>query len=483
MALGFRISAVGPIRHSAQTRNATTMPLTSSPFVTTGAYPTRSGNQLWPWIDGEPAFRRICEAIEAAQQSVWATITFMWPSFQMPDGRGTALDVLERAARRGIDVRVIFWRPDDETASLRPNAFWGSSDHFDVLSQRYPQVKIRWDRAHPGYCQHQKTWLIDANRDAATSFVGGINLNPHSLVAPDHTGEGHNHDVYVELAGPAVADVHHNFVQRWNEASERTYADGRWGNGSAEDLTFPDHAPPECGTAYVQIQRTTHLGRYVNDYPPPNGSAFDIASGEKTNLDQYCTAIRSARRTIYMENQYVEVPEIVAALHDALTHGVEVVLLLPAVPVISPPAIVTQERLAFLESRARLASYDNFSLCGIAGVGADGRRKPVYVHSKLMLVDDEWATVGSCNLHHHSLFGNGELNAAFLDPQAVRAMRVELFQEHLATDTSEIGDTGALRLFRRIARENRRRHDDGDPNWQGLAFSLNAQTYGQEPQF
>jgi phosphatidylserine/phosphatidylglycerophosphate/cardiolipin synthase-like enzyme len=156
---------------------------------------------------------------------------------------------------------------------------------------------------------------------------------------------------------------------------------------------------------------------------------------------------------------------------------------LPAVPDISSPASVTQERLAFLESRARLASYDNFSLCGIAGVGADGRRKPVYVHSKLMLVDDEWATVGSCNLHHYSLFGNGELNAAFWDPQAVRAMRVELFQEHLAMDTSEMDDTGALRLFRRIARENRRRHERSDPNWQGLTFSLDVATYGQEPQF
>jgi cardiolipin synthase len=459
------------------------MPITSSPFVNTGAYPTRSGNQVRPWIDGEPAFRRICEAIEAAQQSVWATVTFMWPSFQMPDGRGAALDVLERVARRGIDVRVIFWRPDDETASLRRNAFWGSQDHFDVLLQCYPHVNVRWDRAHPGYCQHQKTWLIDANLAAATSFVGGINLNPHSLVAPGHSGEGHNHDVYIELAGPAVADMHHNFVQRWNEASERRSGDGRWGNRGDEDLAFPDHTPPERGAAYVQIQRTTYPGRYVSDHPPPGGPAFDVASGEKTNLDQYCVAIRSTCRTIYMENQYVEVPEIVAALDDALTRGVEVVLLLPAVPDISSPAMVTQERLAFLESRARLASYGNFTLCGIAGLGADGRRKPVYIHSKLMLVDDEWATVGSCNLHHYSLFGNGELNAAFRDPVTVRAMRVELFQEHLAADTSELDDTGALLLFRRIASENRQRHEHSDPNWQGLAFSLNTETYGQEPQF
>jgi hypothetical protein len=52
-----------------------------SPFVATGSYPTRDGNLVRPLIDGEPAFRRICEAIEAARHSVWATITFMWPKF------------------------------------------------------------------------------------------------------------------------------------------------------------------------------------------------------------------------------------------------------------------------------------------------------------------------------------------------------------------------------------------------------------------
>lgn len=459
------------------------MPSTSSPFVTTGAYPTRSGNQVRPWIDGEPAFRRICTAIEAAQQSVWVTVTFMWPSFQMPDGRGAPLDVLERAAQRGVDVRVIFWRPDDETASHRQNAFWGSPDHFDLLARHYPHINIRWDRAHPGYCQHQKSWLIDANLATATSFVGGINLNPHSLVMPGHHGEGHNHDLYIELAGPAVADVHHNFVQRWNEASERNAGDGRWGKGSDADLAFPDHTPPARGDAYVQIQRTTHAGRYTNGHPPPGGSMFAVAQGEQTNLDQYCAAIGWARRTIYMENQYVEVPDIVAALDHALRRGVEVVLLLPAAPVLARSAPVSPERLAFLNARARLAAYDTFTLCGIAGLGIDGRRKPVYVHAKLMLIDDAWATVGSCNLHHYSLFGNGELNAAVWDPEAVRAMRVELFQEHLSTDTAAMDDIDALGYFGRIARENRQRHDHHDPHWQGLAFRLDAATYGQKPQF
>jgi cardiolipin synthase A/B len=455
----------------------------SLPFVATGSCPTRGGNLVRPLIDGEPAFRRICETIEAARHSVWTTITFMWPEFRMPDARGTALEVLDRAARRGVDVRVIFWRPDAETEALKRNAFWGAPEHFDLLRRNSHQVRIRWDRAHPGFCQHQKTWLIDAGKDTETSFVGGINLNPHSLVSPGHSGEGQNHDVYIELAGPSVADVHHNFVQRWNESSERELHDGRWGAGSETDLPLPHRVPAERGAAHVQIQRTTHPGRYSDGRAPPEGRAFDIKSGERTNFDQYCSAIRGARRTIYMENQYVEVGEIVAELQGALQRGVEVVLLMPAIPDISPTAYETAERSAFFEARAALGKHDNFTLAGIAGLGSDGLRKPVYVHSKLMLIDDAWATIGSCNLHHFSLFGNGELNAAISDTETARAIRVALFQEHLAQDTSAIDDRAALRLFRRIARGNRQRHENGDPLWQGLALSLDIATYGRAIQF
>jgi phosphatidylserine/phosphatidylglycerophosphate/cardiolipin synthase-like enzyme len=241
--------------------------------------------------------------------------------------------------------------------------------------------------------------------------------------------------------------------------------------------------PAEHGTARVQIQRTTHPGRYSNGRAPPEGGAFDIKSGERTNFDQYCSAIRAARRTIYMENQYVEVAEIVAELQGALQRGVEVVLLMPAIPDISPTAYETAERRAFFEARAVLGQYDNFTLAGIAGLGSDGLRKAVYVHSKLMLIDDAWATVGSCNLHRFSLFGNGELNAAISDPETVRAFRVALFNEHLAQDTSATDDRAALQLFRQIARKNRQLHENGDPGWQGLAFSLDATTYGRATQF
>ncbi len=453
---------------------------TQSLFVNTGTYSTRVGNTVQLLIDGEPAFRRVCEAIETAKHSIFVTVTFMWTAFRMPDGRGTTLEVLDRAARRGLDVRLIFWRPDDETATHRRNAFWGAPEHFELLEALQPQVSIRWDRAQPGFCQHQKTWLIDAGEAGQTSFLGGINLNPNSMVAPGHFGEGQNHDLYIELVGPAVADVHHNFVQRWNESSERFNDGGRWGANADYDLEFPKRLPPEQGDAIVQIQRTIHADRYKNAQAPVNDQPFDIALGEQTNFAQYCALICAAQHSIYIENQYLETLEIVEALLEALERGVEVVLLMPAAPDLLPTDL-SPERQAFLKSRAALGGFENFSLAGIAGLGEDGCRKPIWIHSKLMLLDDTWATVGSANLHRYSMFGNAELNAAIFSSDVVRGLRVELFKEHLALDTSELDDVRALRQFKQIARANQARFLRGDHVWQGLAVALDIATYGKSP--
>ncbi len=449
------------------------------PFVRTGSYPVRDGNSVRALVDGKPAFRRICEAIESAQRSVWATITFMWSSFVMPDQRGTTFDVLQRAVDRGVDVRLIFWRPDPQTDAYKRNAFWGADEHFELLDNGGYGFGVRWDRAEPGFCQHQKTWLVDAGEKPAIAFVGGINLNPNAMVSPGHGGPNENHDLYAELSGPSIVDVHHNFVQRWNEASERLVPDGRWGPGAECDLSFPEQVPVRTGRSVVQIQRTTHRHRYTNGRASPGAKSFAVAAGEQSIFDQYCAAIEAARSAIYIENQYLEVQEIVTELRFALQRGVEVVLVMPAQPDIT----VSVEKIAFWDQRADLADYDNFTLAGLAGLGADGLRQPVYVHAKTMLIDDTWATIGSCNLHRASLFGNGELNAAISDADFVRAMRAELFQEHLAADTSAMDLRSALRLFRTIAEENRCRLGRGDPNWQGLAFALDLASYGRRPQF
>ena len=197
---------------------------------------------------------------------------FSGPAFQMPDGRGSFFDVLTGARQRGLEVRVLFWRPDDATAHLRTNAFWGSPAHVALLEQQASDISVRWDRAHPGFCQHQKLWLIDAGLDTACAFVGSINLNPHSVVAPGHRGAEHNHDMYLEISGPAVTDIHHNFVQRWNEASERHAADGRWGPDADRDLAFPDRVAAACGPPSPRCSGRSILAATPTPTPPRRGS-------------------------------------------------------------------------------------------------------------------------------------------------------------------------------------------------------------------
>ena len=394
-------------------------------------------------------------------------MAFVTPDFRMPDGQGELFDVLDAAVARGLDVRVVFWRPNPETSRFEPRTFFGSAQHRAKLAARGSRFRTRWDRAQAGFCQHQKSWLIDAGEAGEVAFVGGINLNPHSVVsAPGHAGADQHHDAYLELAGPAASDVHANFVQRWNGASERDLADGAWGCDGDDDLAAPAQASTPRGTSRVQVQRTLHAARY--------------GAGERSIFDQYRLAIGAARRTIYIENQALDVLEIVDDLSAALDRGVEVVAVAPADP--EPDFAAGQpERQAFLAARAALGRHDRFTVAGLAGLDAGGARRDVYVHAKLMIVDDAWATIGSGNLHSYSLFGSTEMNASVWDADFARALRCELFVEHLGLDTSELDDRAAARLFRRIARENRRKREAGEAAWQGLAFELDAVAWRAEP--
>jgi cardiolipin synthase A/B len=448
------------------------------PFVADCSYPVRGGNLVRPLIDGERAFGRICAAIEAARHSAWMTIAFLTSDFVMPGNHGTLFDVLDRAAARGLDVRVIFWRPLVES-EWAPFAFWGSPEHRDMLHARKSRFRARWDKAGNAICLHQKSWIVDAGQPSEIAFVGGMNLNPKSVSAPGHA-DGGWHDVYAEIVGPAATDVHHNFVQRWNEASERRLDDGTWGHGGKDDLAFPAQLSAATGTVTVQMQRTIGAGRYDDGSPSPQAAPFAIAGGERSIFTQYIQAIGAARHSIYIENQFVSAPDIVTALDDALTRGVEVVVLVPAEPDKSVrTARAKPERRAFFDQLAALDRHRRFALVGLAALDGAQRRGNVYIHGKIMLVDDAWATIGSCNLHANSLFAQTELNASFWDATTVRALRCELFAEHLDRDTAAMDSRMALEFYRQVASKNRRKRDSGDHDWQGLAFRLDAATYGQ----
>jgi cardiolipin synthase A/B len=422
----------------------------------------RGGNLVRAWVDGLPAFTRICEVIESARSSVWITVTILRDGFALPGGRGGLFDVLDAAVARGLDVRVLFWRHGPETERFGPIVFSGSAEQRRFLAARGSAVKIRWDRAGHGFAQHQKTWIVDAGRPTEVAFVGGINCNPRSVVHNGHPEPQSTHDAYLELAGPAATDVRHNFVQRWNAATERDRADGRWPVDGADDLAFPDAVGPQRGDSVVQIQRTIHPGTIRDPHPAPGADAFPISAGERSVFLQYLAAITGARQTIYIENQYFGEEIVIGALTDACDRGVTVIAVVPMEP--DGGSIGTLRPM-----RSALALRPNFLLAGLVAGGG-----PVYVHDKLMIVDDAWVTIGSANLHRASLHGNAEINASVWDARFARALRTELFAEHLGQDTGALAGPDAMHRFTEIATANTLGPAAGR---RGLAVALDPRTY------
>ena len=420
------------------------------PALASSAFPARPGNLVRFLIDGEAIFRRIGEAVASARHSVWLTVAFCADDFRFPDGRGL-FDRLDDAVTRGLDVRVLFWRPNPESSGYG-RTFAGTPADLALLRARGSRFKARWDRAEGAFCQHQKSWMLDAGHPSETVFVGGANLTAKAL---------QRHDVYAEITGSSAVDVCNNFAQRWNGASERAAPDGNWACDPSDELSILRTASASQGSSTVQIQRT--LG------------------SERSILDQYRRAIDAATCTIYLENQAIPIPEVAAPLETALQRGVEVILVVPAIP---EPAVYKARRdparREVFDALERLAAFPNFLLAGMAENSTPDRQF-TYVHAKVMIVDDDWATVGSCNLHAFSLMGNAEMNASIWDAPAVKALRSSLFKRQLNMDTMSLPGREAFALYRSIARDNRRKMEKASDDMDGAAIKLIPAAYARDP--
>ena len=168
--------------------------------------------------------------------------------------------------------------------------------------------------------------------------------------------------------------------------------------------------PEPAGDVELQLVRT--IPEHVYEFVP---------NGEFRILEAYSRALRSAERLVYLENQFLWSPELVAILADKLrrppTPDFRVVVLLPARA--NNGADDTKGQLGVLieadAGRGRLVACTLYSRDP-----ATAHSSPVYVHAKIGIVDDRWLTLGSANLNAHSLFNDTEVNIVTHDPAVVR---------------------------------------------------------------
>ncbi|MGH3445580.1 MAG: phospholipase D family protein, partial [Nocardioidaceae bacterium] len=300
-------------------------------------------------------------------------------------------------------------------------------------------------RVRTGGSHHQKFVVVryrdQPGRDVA--FVGGIDLAHNRRDDADHGGDPQPqplskeygahppwHDVQVAVTGPAVHDVETVFRERWEDRTPlsrsplRALADRlRRLDVSPDDLPAQWPAPPPAGHHVVQLLRTYPDLRHGRDYPFARGGERSVARG-------YTKAIGRARRLVYLEDQYfwgsdVAVPFAAALRKDPELRVIAVIPLYPDVEGFS--------RVPQLLGRARcLRELMQVAPGRVAAYGIENHAgTPVYVHAKVCVVDDTWASVGSDNLNRRSWTHDSELSAVVLDQDYARNLRLTLAAEHL----------------------------------------------------
>jgi phosphatidylserine/phosphatidylglycerophosphate/cardiolipin synthase-like enzyme len=249
------------------------------------------------------------------------------------------------------------------------------------------------------------------------------------------------HDALARVRGTVVADVAAHFAARWREVRDE----------ALETPTTSEGA--RVGERRLQIVRT--VPERVYDFLP---------QGDFRILEAYTRALRSARKLVYLESQFLWSSQLVDILADKLrdppSEGFRVVVLLPAKP--NNGADTTRGQLGVLVDAD--AGQDRF-LAATISARTGALSGPLYVHAKIGIVDDAWLTIGSANLNEHSLLNDSEMNIISCDPQLARDTRLRLWSEHLERPIEQVSDDPTRvvdELWMPIAREQLERRRRGE---------------------
>ena len=406
----------------------------------TTAAPARDGSAFQVLIDGEEALARIAEAIAGARSHVHLAGWCVTPEFALTRGDHPAIlrELLAETATR-MPVRVLLW--GGAPLPFYPVSRSAVRHTRDELCRGNDIACALDTHERPLHCHHEKLVIVDDE----VAFVGGIDLTDFAGDRLDHPGHPVRgslgwHDVATVLRGPAVADVARHFVLRWGEVA-------------GERLPAPP-TPAAVGDGQVQVVRT--VPEHVYDGLP---------NGEFSILESYTGALRAAEHLIYLENQFLWSPEIVAILRDKLRNPphdrFRLLLVLPAKP--NSGADDTRGQLAVLADAD--AGANRMLACTLYAVSG-GRADHVYVHAKVGVVDDRWLTIGSANLNEHSLFNDTEMNVVSHDPALARETRLRLWSEHLELPADSLGGDPASaidEIWRPLAAEQLERRKAGAP--------------------
>ncbi|HZS39331.1 MAG TPA: phosphatidylserine/phosphatidylglycerophosphate/cardiolipin synthase family protein [Polyangia bacterium] len=435
---------------------------------------TSDGNRVQLLLDGNEYFgalHRLLDDVERARDAnrSYVKLAFWKANVAVVLGRSrtSLITKLQRVANAGKRVRVILWQPDT-VSGFAWSAHWHTSNEFlrqvgsVANAETYFEKYLGWPfgRFLSATSQHQKIVIacVDGEKRA---LVGGLNMEPQYDDTADHGGDypiqhlqgvpadeqKHNwHDTGLAVEGPAAGDIESEWDRRWAKSKR---------------------APVRLTTVARRGGNTRLTVATTN--------AESWTSREEHIRQKLVEEIGRANHFVYLESFVVFDPEIVKAIVARLKQRqhLGVLIVVPRPDLQHPAGEAANDYLNFT-TFAQLAYASCRRINGTTALGprseraiaasgswnestsatVNGRKLqlasitafeggvrlysamrrtaagavPIYIHSKLAVIDDHVAVVGSANWNYRSMHYDGELSVfVHDDPAAVREIRRRVF--------------------------------------------------------
>jgi len=324
-----------------------------------------TGNQLKILNDGKVTFQTIFKEIKKARHHIHLEYYIF-----SDDKIGNQLkSLLIEKSREGVEVRIIIddvgsWDLKKKfIAEMRNNGI----AIFSFMEVRFPRLTSRVN-----YRNHRKILIVDGK----IGFTGGINIADRYLDGVKNVGPWR--DTHLMLTGDAVACLQVVFAADWYFVIK-------------ENLTGDNYFPPFTEAPGVPVQIS--------------------ASGPDSDWESIgqaiFSAISNARNKIYITTPYLMLPlQIDYALKTAALSNVDVRIIIPEK---SDAIIPKWSSFSFVEELMEAGVKFYFYQAG-------------FIHSKYMIVDDVFSTIGTTNLDFRSLETNFEVNAFIYDENFTREL-------------------------------------------------------------
>ena len=325
------------------------------------------GNEVKLLMSGKEKFADMFEAIRQAKSSVHLE----YFNFRNDSIAGLLFDILREKRKEGVEVRAVFdgFGNDSNNQPLKKTHLKAlhedSIEIYEFDPIRFPWVNHIWPR------DHRKIVVIDGE----IGYTGGMNVADYYLVGTEQVGEWR--DMHCRIEGPAVNELQDIFIRFWEKLTKEKLTDEKYFRGT------------EAGNKMVGIAtREPH-------------------TTNKIMRQFYISALDNAKDSVKIVNPYFcPTSSVIKALKRCAERGVKMDIIMSSkydVPLV--PDVVYYNLRKLMKRGAKIWRY-----------------RPGFHHSKIMMVDGKYCTVGSTNLDARSLRFDYEINALIIDKDVTRQL-------------------------------------------------------------